>query len=58
MRITEVTKRVGIYKASVYNLIRGDSFPKPIKFCSISLWIETEVQAWVANKVEAPRRAA
>ena len=58
LRIVEATKRVGVCKAWVYNLIRSDNFPKPIKLGSASVWIEIEVQGWIANKVDEQRRVA
>lgn len=57
IRLPEVLARVGLRKTKVYALIAAGEFPKPVKLGRDSLWVESEVSAWIQQQV-ATRRAA
>ncbi|OXI25530.1 AlpA family transcriptional regulator [Burkholderia sp. AU15512] len=40
---------VGLGKTTIYDLMKESSFPRPRKFRNLSLWAETEVQAWIRS---------
>lgn len=42
---------VGVCTDQLKNLIESDGFPKPIKIGKVDAWIDTEVQAWIDEKI-------
>jgi prophage regulatory protein len=38
-------------RSYIYKLISQDSFPRPIKVGRRSIWVEAEVEAWLADQV-------
>lgn len=57
LRIPSVMEQVGIGKTKIYALMKEDKFPKPVKMGIISVWRETEVQAWIAEQIEQHKKA-
>lgn len=56
LRLREVITRVGLCRASIYNLIRVGDFPAQIQLGLNSVgWIESEVQTWIDNRIAASR---
>lgn len=56
IRLPEVQRRTGYGKAWVYVLIARNKFPKPVKIGTRSIaFVESEVDAWVANKIAESR---
>jgi prophage regulatory protein len=53
LRLPEVIKRTGLCKALVY---RREGFPKPVKLGRSSVWIKSEVDAWIAEFIVEGRR--
>ncbi len=50
-----VLGQTGLGKTSLYNAIREEGFPRPIKVGAKSLWVLSEVQAWIVDQVRAQR---
>lgn len=50
-----VRDQVALHPATIYGMIKDGEFPKPIKMGRRSLWIESEVQAWIRQRGEADR---
>lgn len=58
LRLPEVLSRVGLGKTQVYKLIARAEFPAPIRLTDRAVaWPESEVQAWIAERIENARRA-
>jgi Predicted transcriptional regulator len=53
--IEEVKQMAGIGTTSVYDKMKTDGFPKPVKLGRMSRWVESEVQAWIAKKIHGCR---
>jgi predicted DNA-binding transcriptional regulator AlpA len=51
LRLKEVTARVGLRVTSIYRYIALGAFPKPRKFGRSSLWVTTEVNDWIAQRM-------
>ncbi len=51
LRLPEVLKRVGLSKSTVYARVRQGAFPKQVHMGTLSAWVETEVEAWIARQV-------
>jgi prophage regulatory protein len=49
VRLKEVTKRLGVCPATVYNMIQRGEFPKPGKHGRSSVWSEEDVSAKIAE---------
>ena len=57
LRLKEVQDRVGLCGSHIYNLIRENRFPAPIKLLGSrrSAWVESEIDAWINKQIEAGR---
>ncbi|WP_407646394.1 helix-turn-helix transcriptional regulator [Burkholderia cepacia] len=40
---------VGLGKTTIYDMMKEGSFPRPRRVRNLSLWAETEVQAWIRS---------
>ncbi len=59
LRRPQVEKRTGLTKSGIYYLIREGVFPRPVKIGARAVgWVEQEVDAWLAQKVEHRSRRA
>lgn len=47
----EVERRVGLSCTSIYAGIAAGTFPKPVKVGKRSLWVETEIDQWIADRI-------
>lgn len=53
-----VRERTGLATSTLYLRIRNGEFPKPLKLKGdgrMSVWISSEVDAWIAQQIEAHR---
>ena len=58
LRLPAVIARCGLCGSSIYARIQTGEFPKPIKIGKRAVgWLESEVDAWLADKVKASRPA-
>lgn len=58
LRRDEVMKKVGISKSTLYRLIREDGFPQPARVGASSVWVESEVDAWITTRLKIRDQAA
>lgn len=49
--LREVRARVGISTAAIYARMANGTFPKPCKVGARSLWVASEVAAWIAGQI-------
>lgn len=57
IRLPEVIGQVGLSERTLYRYVASGTFPKPVKVGALSMWIGTEVEAWVEQRI-AERDAA
>lgn len=58
MRRPEVQHATGLSRSSVYRLLEAKDFPAPIRLSlNMVAWLESEVQAWIEDRVAASRKA-
>ena len=51
LRIPDVVKCIGLCKATVYNLIAENDFPKPKKLSSRAVgWLNSDIQEWIESR--------
>jgi len=56
LRLPEVIKRTGLSRSSIYLRISNGEFPKTISLGDRAVgWLESEIDEWLAEKVEASR---
>jgi prophage regulatory protein len=54
LRLPDVIARVGLPRASIYQLMAQGAFPKPIPLSARARgWIESEVEAWIKARISA-----
>jgi prophage regulatory protein len=44
-------------RTSTLDDVKAGAFPKPIKIGSASLWVHSEVDAWIAERIRQSRGA-
>jgi prophage regulatory protein len=50
LKLPEVSRRVGLGKTMIYELIKQHRFPRPYKISPFAArWSEQEVVAWIAD---------
>ncbi|MFC5707586.1 helix-turn-helix transcriptional regulator [Aeromonas eucrenophila] len=58
IRMREVTKKTGLCKSSIYELINKKDFPQPVHLSARSVaFIESEVEGWMADRISASRNS-
>lgn len=54
LRLAEVTERTGLGKTKIYELQKVGRFPMRVRVTSTAVrWVDSEVEAWVAEQVQA-----
>ena len=56
LRLPAVIKRTGISRSTVYLMMSKGMFPEPISLGDRAVgWIESEIDSWLEEKIEASR---
>lgn len=50
--LSEVESRSGFKSSFIYQLIKENKFPKPVKIGTASRWRESEVHQWIHAQIE------
>lgn len=58
LRRAEVMNRVGLSKSTLYSRISAGTFPKPVTLGTSVRWVESEVEAWISERVSERDHAA
>ena len=57
LRLPEVKARTGLSRSTIYLRIAEGVFPGPISLGARSVgWVESEIDAWIAQRIEQRRR--
>lgn len=51
--LAEVEFQTGFKSSFLYQLMKEDKFPKPVKIGAASRWRESQVQQWIRSQIEA-----
>ncbi len=52
LRCKDVAKKTGLAKSTIYEMIKGRSFPAPIQLGPRTTgWVEDEIEDWLVKKV-------
>jgi prophage regulatory protein len=49
--LPDVTKIVGLSGSTIYRYIGYGMFPKPVKIGPLNRWVESEIQAWLEERM-------
>ena len=56
LRIREVAHRTGMSRATIYNKIYAETFPKQIPIgANMVVWLESDVQKWMQEQIDKGR---
>lgn len=59
IRRKQVEARTGLSRSTIYLRVAEGTFPAPISLGARAVgWVESEISAWLADRIEASRRAA
>jgi prophage regulatory protein len=59
LRLSDVKKRTGLSRSTIYLRISQGNFPKPISLGGRAVgWLEAEIQEWLQRLIEASRKPA
>ncbi|QBH01238.1 helix-turn-helix transcriptional regulator [Xanthomonas oryzae] len=51
LRLPDVLERVALSKSTVYSRVRAKTFPKPVHLGTTSVWVESEIEAWISARI-------
>ena len=58
MRLVEVVKMTRLSKSHIYAMTKRGDFPAPVKLSAfVSVWVESDIQAWMSARVAKARAA-
>ena len=58
LRLPQVKSRVGLSRSSIYLPVSQGKFPQPVRLGDRAVgWLESEVEAWLREKVDGARRS-
>ena len=58
LRLPDVRRMTGLGRSQIYALAKQGRFPRPVKLSErCSAFLESEVRAWIAERVAASRAA-
>jgi prophage regulatory protein len=59
LRLPAVKARTGLSRSTIYLRVSEGSFPKPVSLGGRAVgWVESEIQRWLEQRIEASRKAA
>lgn len=59
LRLPVVKARTGLSRSTIYLRVCEGTFPKPVSLGARAVgWIESEIQQWLEQRIEASRKAA
>lgn len=52
LRITDVVKKIGMGRSTIWLWSKEGKFPKPIKFSTkVTVWEEEKIDEWIQSKI-------
>ncbi len=59
LRLPAVKARTGLSRSTIYLRVSEGTFPKPVSLGGRAVgWVESEIQQWLEQRIEASRKAA
>jgi prophage regulatory protein len=58
LRLPAVKARTGLSRSTIYLRVSQGAFPKPVNLGTRAVgWVESEIQEWLQQQIEASRKA-
>ncbi|KHO53297.1 MAG: hypothetical protein QT04_C0006G0003 [archaeon GW2011_AR11] len=58
IRRKEVERQTALSRSRIYDLLKQNSFPKPVRLGAMSVaWVEAEIQEWIASRIADSRKS-
>lgn len=51
--LDDLMRKTKMAKTTLYDLIKNDKFPQPIKVRRRSYWVESEIDGWISLQIHA-----
>lgn len=52
LRIEQVEAKIGLRRSSIYQRVRGGTFPAPLRLShKVSRWRSSEIEAWITEQI-------
>lgn len=59
LRRKQVEQRTGLRRSTIYDAMRRNEFPAPIRLGARSVgWLSSEIEAWISARIAESRQAA
>lgn len=59
LRLPSVKARTGLSRSTIYLRVSHGTFPRPVSLGGRAVgWVESEIQQWLEQRIEASRKAA
>ena len=59
LRLPDVLERTGYKRTTIYEMIKAGNFPAPVYLGQRTTgWVESEVEAWMQERIDARDQAA
>jgi len=58
IKLDQVKQMTSLSRAAIYKRIAHGTFPTQVKLGTTSVWLESEVEAWIQSKVDERDRLA
>ena len=59
LRLPDVIERTGYKRTTIYEMIKAGNFPAPVHLGPRAVaWVESEVEAWMQERIDARDQAA
>lgn len=57
IRLPEVKRMTGLSRASIYKRMKSGDFPTAVHLgCRLSVWVDTDIHAWIKAQIERSRK--
>lgn len=57
LRLSDVKKRTGLSRSTIYLSVNNGIFPRPINLGVRSVgWLESEIDAWIVERIQESRK--
>lgn len=51
LTLHRVCDKTGLNRATIYRMVAAGQFPRQVKVGARSLWVQSEVEAWILSRI-------
>lgn len=56
LRIRHILERTSLSRATIYRMISARTFPRPMRMGGCAVWLESDLDKWIAKFLKANER--